>query len=364
VRLSKTARCFRATGLIVATAIVVSAGVAVPAHASPQADLARVRAQVNDLQHVAEAATERYNESKAGMERVQSDLSGLRAKAQRQSAEQQKAAQLVDALARAAYMSGSLDPTLELLLAKDPASFLAQGLATEQLAKSQQSILRRWATSTLRVRQTQAEMSQRLTVVKRLAAAMATAKADADANLNKAQGLLAQLSDAQRQRLASQKAQARKQALAAAAAARQQLATSTKRPGRAPGNSPLGYIGSTRAAAAVRFALSQVGKSYVAAQAGPRSYDCSGLTLAAWRQGGVGLTHYSKAQFSQTRRVPVSQIRPGDLVFYFGSGAHHVAIYVGNGKMVSASNPGDGVELIDFLGPWYRERFSGVGRVL
>jgi cell wall-associated NlpC family hydrolase len=78
----------------------------------------------------------------------------------------------------------------------------------------------------------------------------------------------------------------------------------------------------------------------------------------------VGLTALSYTQWDQTRRVPVSDIRPGDLVFYFGSGAHHVGIYIGNGKMVSASNPSDGVEIIDFLGPWYGDRFSGVGRVL
>ena len=78
----------------------------------------------------------------------------------------------------------------------------------------------------------------------------------------------------------------------------------------------------------------------------------------------MGLTALSYTQWDQTRRVPVSEIQPGDLVFYFGMGAHHVAIYVGNGKMVSASNPSDGVELIDYLGPWYGERFSGVGRVL
>ena len=349
---------------ILLAVLAISSSVGAPAQAGPQADLARVQAQVNDLQHVAEAATERFNEAKAGRDRVQAELSSLQAAARRQGAQQQKSADMVDALARAAYMSGSLDPTLELLLARDPAAFLAQGSAIQQLAKSQQAILRRWATSTLRLQQTKSQVAQRLAISKRLTDTMATAKSDADSNLNKAQALLAQLTNQQRKRLAAIKAKARQQALASAAKARQQLAASTKRPGRAPGKSPLGYIGTTRAAAAVRYALSQVGKSYVAAQAGPRSYDCSGLTLAAWRQGGVGLTHYSKAQYSQTKRVPVSQIRPGDLVFYFGSGAHHVAIYVGNGKMVSASNPGDGVELIDFLGPWYRERFSGVGRVL
>jgi cell wall-associated NlpC family hydrolase len=62
--------------------------------------------------------------------------------------------------------------------------------------------------------------------------------------------------------------------------------------------------------------------------------------------------------------VPVSEIQPGDLVFYFGGGAHHVGMYIGGGKMVHAANPTDDVEISDFLGPWYRERFSGVGRVI
>jgi cell wall-associated NlpC family hydrolase len=72
----------------------------------------------------------------------------------------------------------------------------------------------------------------------------------------------------------------------------------------------------------------------------------------------------SFTQWDQVRRIPVSEIQPGDLVFYFGYGAHHVAMYIGNGKMVSASNPGVGVEVTDFLGPWWNERFSGAGRVV
>jgi len=335
-----------------------------PSTASPQSDIAQIQTQVADLQHVAEGATERYNEARSALDQVQQQLGALQVRASRQGAEQQKSARLVDNLARSAYMSASLDPSLQLLLASDPSAFLAQGAALDQLAKTQQAILRRWQTSTLRLRQTQSEVAQRVAAAKRLNTAMALAKSEAGTNLAKAQAVLAKMTAAQRERWDRIKAKARQQALAAAAQAKRQLASTVQRPGGKPGKSPLGYIGSGRAASAVRFALSQVGKSYIAAQAGPRAYDCSGLTLAAWRQAGVGLTHYSKAQYSQTRRVPVSQIRPGDLVFYFGSGAHHVAMYVGNGKMVSASNPDDGVELIDFLGPWYRERFSGVGRVM
>jgi cell wall-associated NlpC family hydrolase len=159
------------------------------------------------------------------------------------------------------------------------------------------------------------------------------------------------------------KAMVRRQALAAAAAATRHISPTGPAEGKSVKGSGV-HVHRSKAASAVRYALSQVGKSYVAARAGPRTFDCSGLTLAAWRQAGVSLIHYSKSQYAQTRRVPVSQIHPGDLVFYFGFGAHHVGMYVGNGKMVSASNPDDGVEFIDFLGPWYRERFSGVGRVV
>jgi cell wall-associated NlpC family hydrolase len=125
-----------------------------------------------------------------------------------------------------------------------------------------------------------------------------------------------------------------------------------------------GYAGSSRAAAAVQYALAQVGEPYSFSAQPPDSWDCSKLTAAAWGSAGVGLTALSYTQWDQTQRVPTSDIQPGDLVFYFGLGAHHVAIYIGNGKMVSASNPGDGVEIIDYLGPWYAERFSGVGRVV
>ncbi len=114
----------------------------------------------------------------------------------------------------------------------------------------------------------------------------------------------------------------------------------------------------------VQYALAQVGDRYVAAASGPSAFDCSGLTMTAWRQAGVSLPHYSRSQYSTTRRVPLSQAQPGDLVFYFGSGAHHVGLYIGNGKMVHAANPSSGVLVSDVMGPWYNSRFSGIGRVV
>ena len=112
------------------------------------------------------------------------------------------------------------------------------------------------------------------------------------------------------------------------------------------------------AGSAVTLALAQVGKPYVWAADGPESFDCSGLMLFAWRAGGASLPHSSRSQFATTTRVSVSQIRPGDLVFY-GRPIHHVGMYVGNGQMVEASRSGRPVKISSI----FRRDMVGVGRI-
>jgi cell wall-associated NlpC family hydrolase len=96
------------------------------------------------------------------------------------------------------------------------------------------------------------------------------------------------------------------------------------------------------AAAAVRAAASQIGKPYRWGAAGPGAYDCSGLTMWAWAHAGVSLPHSSRAQYASLPHVPLSQMAPGDLVF-FGSPIHHVAIYKGGGIMIDAPHSGANV---------------------
>lgn len=118
------------------------------------------------------------------------------------------------------------------------------------------------------------------------------------------------------------------------------------------------------AALAVQYALSKVGARYVAGGMGPDSFDCSGLTTSAWATAGVRLTHQSFAQYGQTQRISLADIQPGDLLFYFGNGLHHVTMYVGNGQMVNAANPAAGVVLSSVNEPWYVQHFTGAGRVV
>ncbi len=92
------------------------------------------------------------------------------------------------------------------------------------------------------------------------------------------------------------------------------------------------------------YAKSQVGKAYVYGAAGPGAFDCSGLTMMAWKQSGVSLPHSSSAQYASGRHISESELQPGDLVFYY-SPISHVGLYIGNGQIVNALNPGSGVRI-------------------
>ena len=100
-------------------------------------------------------------------------------------------------------------------------------------------------------------------------------------------------------------------------------------------------------AAAIAYAKAQLGKPYLWAAAGPDRFDCSGLTMMAWRQGGIYLPHFSGAQYDRTTPVSISNAKPGDLLFwsYNGrpSGIHHVALYIGGGTFIEAPHTGANV---------------------
>jgi len=118
-------------------------------------------------------------------------------------------------------------------------------------------------------------------------------------------------------------------------------------------------------ASVVHIARTKVGSRYVAGRSGPTKFDCSGLALYVVKKAtGRSLPHYSKAQFRATKRVAKSALRPGDLVFFFRHGAHHVGIYIGGGRMVSATNPRHGVKIDSVFSGWYGSRYSGAGRLI
>ncbi len=157
---------------------------------------------------------------------------------------------------------------------------------------------------------------------------------------------LAQIAKTKKQ-LASEKAEVDQKAGEAKALLDklQAEAARTATPSRSASRVPLANVPvSGRAAAAVNYALAQVGKAYVYGAAGPNAFDCSGLTMMAWAQAGVSLPHSSSGQMGSGTPVSSSDLQPGDLVFYY-SPVSHVGIYIGNGKIVHAANPSTGVQV-------------------
>lgn len=148
------------------------------------------------------------------------------------------------------------------------------------------------------------------------------------------------------------------QAAANAASARA-VTTATATP-PAPGTAP---PPSTIGEAAVQAAESYLGPPatwYCWGGASRSCLDCSGLVMLAYQAVGVYLPHYSGGQFDDTERVPLSDIQPGDLLFYGYNGDEHVAMYVGNGQMIEAPETGYQVHITPIrLG----YGFAGIGRV-
>ena len=115
-------------------------------------------------------------------------------------------------------------------------------------------------------------------------------------------------------------------------------------PSRIGGVPIAGSAASASAANALRNAATRLGKPYVWGAEGPNAFDCSGLMQWAYRQAGIKLPRTSSAQASTGKAVPISDLKPGDMVFFY-SPVSHVGMYIGNGKILHASEPGKPVKI-------------------
>lgn len=112
-------------------------------------------------------------------------------------------------------------------------------------------------------------------------------------------------------------------------------------------------------------ARKQLGDPYRAGGAGPHSFDCGGFTQFVFKRAlGMDIARTSWGQYEQVERVKTKDALPGDLVFFFEGGAHHVGIYLGNGKMIDAPRPGQRISVNPISGSWWGRSFTGIGRIL
>ncbi|HWI43320.1 MAG TPA: NlpC/P60 family protein [Nocardioides sp.] len=319
----------RTTGALSALALAASIGISLSSSTSPaqaDPDITTVRDRVDRLFHQAEQASERYNNAKLELSGLEKELDSLKADQARQGdALDGVRSDVRDAIIQR-YQHGGLGPAGELL-SSDSQRFLDELSTLSTIDGLQDSLLTDYDTELQAYGIRKGQTAKRRNDIAELESELAKEKKTADTKLAEAQQLLDRLETKEREAVLSRDGGT-----------------------RAPDAASIPASG--RAAAAVRFALAQVGDAYVYGAAGPSAWDCSGLTMVAWAQAGVGLPHSSSAQSGSGAHVSRSQLQPGDLVFYY-SPISHVAMYIGNGMIVHAANPGAGVRVapVDSM-PW------------
>ncbi|ROR43002.1 C40 family peptidase [Kitasatospora cineracea] len=295
------------------------------AQAEPKPSVESVKAQVEDLNEQAEVSIEKFNGIEERRAKLQQQVTQIQDQVAAGQGTLNELSSGLGALAAEQYRSGSLDPTVQLMLSGNPDDYLQRASAQEQLADSQAGLLKQVQEQQRRLDQQRSEATAALAELDSMVRQSAQEKQLVQGKLAEAQRLLNSLSAADRVRVNAQDAGNR----ASRDAARTPVVS--------------GPV-SGRAAAAIQFATAQLGKPYIWGGTGPAGYDCSGLTLKAWAAAGVSLPRVSQSQWNAGTRIAKADLQPGDLVFFY-SDLHHVGLYIGGGNMIHAPRTGKNVEV-------------------
>ncbi|MFI9151867.1 NlpC/P60 family protein [Streptomyces sp. NPDC053367] len=321
------------TAAVAAQAVLVAA----PATAAPEPDPAGrrpVAELLTDLQRLyrqAEQATEAYNATEERLREQRARVARLDGELARVRLSLHDSRGAAGRLARQQYQSSTdISPYVRLLLARDPQQALDQGHVIGRLARDRAETVGR-LTGTERkahelARKARGALDRQLTLARK----QQKQRNDVRNRLADIEGLLAGLTPEQLTALAEFEKKGIDEAQREIMSAPGAPATSLE-PSRA---------GDT----ALRFAVQQIGKPYEWGAEGPMTYDCSGLTSQAWAKAGVPIPRTSQEQWAELPHIPLSDLRPGDLVIYHPE-ATHVALYLGEGMIVHAPRTGERVKV-------------------
>ncbi|MER6952752.1 C40 family peptidase [Streptomyces sp. NPDC000618] len=317
---------------------VLAPGLALAVPEPPEPGERTVAELLTDLQQLyreAERSTEAYNATEERLKQRRAETRRLDAELAKARLSLQDSRGAAGRLARQQYQGSTgtdVSSYVRLLLARDPQHALDQGHVIGRLARSRAETVGRLESGERRAdglaRAARAALDDQLTLAERR-------KQERDAvgrRLDDVEELLASLTADQLAALAELErkgvAQAQEALLASGAIGED---GKPRKPSKEGGR-------------AVRYALRQIGKPYEWGAEGPRTYDCSGLTSEAWGHAGTPIPRTSEEQWARLPRIPLTELRPGDLVIYFPE-ATHVAMYLGEGKVVQAPRTGEKVKI-------------------
>ncbi|MFF3768971.1 NlpC/P60 family protein [Streptomyces sp. NPDC002232] len=286
--------------------------------------------RLRTLYRQAEEATERYNAAEEALKLQAADTKKVTARltAARTALAEGRAA--AGRIARDQYQGRSeISSYLRLLFAEDPQSALDEGHLMARASRERATAVTRLTSAERRAGSLASASRKALDRQQGLASAQRVRRDEVRARLLDVEKLLAGLSPDQLARVTEL------ERVQTAGAQRELLDSGVLDGPRTP---------SRAGAEALRFAVGQIGKPYEWGAEGPEAYDCSGLTQRAWAAAGRELPRTSQEQWASLPRVPLTELRPGDLVVYF-PGATHVALYLGGGLVVQAPRPGAKVKV-------------------
>lgn len=324
------------------------------AQASPSSDdrpsLEEVEKKVDDLYRQAESATEKYNAAKEKTTKQRKRVDTLLDDVARRTQKLNDAREELGRNAAAQYRTGATAPdTATFLLADTPQDYFDQSQLMDRMTGRQKESVDDYFTEQSATMKKLQKATQSLETLTESQKDLRTAKSTVQKKLADARQLLSELTAQEKARLAAiekrkqeeaaRKAEELAQQQAEADRKREEAARQQEQESQEQGTTAPDASYATKAQKALSFARTQIGKPYVWGATGPDSYDCSGLTQAAWKAAGVDIPRVTYDQVNAGTTVPVSSAQPGDLVFFYDD-ITHVGLYIGNGMMIHAPKPG------------------------
>ena len=321
---------------LLAGGLIITVGTT--AGAAPKPTLSEVQAKLQKLTNQEQVLDQRYDQMKQDLTQANQRLKLVNQESARYQAKFEAMRKQVARIAAQAYEGGQLTSIAALLTSDDPQSVLDQGSILMELSSANS-----------------AQMTQFITAAQQLESAQQAAK-----NAKAAIITLRARLNGQRTVLVKHHRPAEEAAGAAHPGAAGPGRARRRHRRRWRYTAPV-YKGptSTQAEKVVAFVYAQIGKPYVFGASGPNSYDCSGLTSAAWASVGISIPRTSQEQWAGLPHVPTSDMQPGDILVFNGAG--HVGIYVGGGMMIDAPHTGLDVQKVALSG-WYASTLDGVVR--
>jgi peptidoglycan DL-endopeptidase CwlO len=350
---------------VAAVLLAAASATADPSIPAKEAQAQQVLTQINQIDQNLGAAVEAYNLANVRLQKIKGDLRDNKvalgvARASLKHSQKLLAQRLVSA-----YTSSEQNSTLAVLLGSTSLNELLNKIETINATSRQDThIVKEVTAAKLAIQQHRNELQNAKAEQQHVVAQKAAERQHIESQLAQRRNLLSSI----RGEIAHIRAAEAARQLQLAAAARERLAASPADPsGPAPvvGVSASTPEGSTVAppnthGGVVGIAMRYLGVPYVWGGASPRGFDCSGLVMYVFAQIGVSLPHSSYAQYGMGVPVSLSELQPGDLVFF--AGASHVGIYIGGGQFIHAPHTGTVVQ-ISTLSGWYAATFAGGRRI-